>query len=91
MTLFIENVSTVDATDIHESADTSVCHHTTFLCYVIQASSNVCKRDTAHDSLCVMIYSTFHSVLQTYRMSAYGSYNSTSSVSIVTLKTDRCE
>jgi hypothetical protein len=65
VTLFIENVCTVDATDIHDSADTSVCLHTTFLWYVLQAPSNVCKSETAHDTLCVMTYSTFHSVLQT--------------------------
>ena len=91
MTLFTENVSTVDVTDIHDSADTSVCHHTTFLWYVMQVSSNVCKRETAHDSLCVMTYRNVHSVLQVYCMSAYGSYSSTSSVSIVILKIDTRE
>ena len=52
-----------------------VCVTTLHFCDMYDRHPLSAVRKTAHESLCVITYSAFHSVLQTYHMSAYSSYS----------------
>ena len=62
VTLFIEHLSTVDVTDIHEIADVTTLH---FSCYIVRTSTNICERDSSWQCMCDDVQHSSQCVVQT--------------------------